>query len=157
MSNWWLSSSNHFVWLAVLPGTVGALFKVRGETNNSSSFRFQYNCRIQSHTGNVNDTPRGIFFTFQSISLFGQNGSLTGIVHKATYYMVRGTLQAPLKLIWKEQSRMPSAVHKTQVGGGRQISSLEGLSCRIRSCRKMNYTVYITTSHHFRVGNEKLI
>lgn len=99
----------------------------------------------------------GIFLTFQSISLFGRNCSLTGIVHKATYYMVRGTLQAPLKLIWKEQSRVPSAVHKTQVGGGREISSLGGLTWRIRSCRKMCYAIYITTSHDFRMGNEKLI
>lgn len=51
------------------------------------------------HARNENDTLRGIFFTFQSISLFGQNGSLTGIVHKATYYVARGTLRAPLKLI----------------------------------------------------------
>lgn len=146
-----------FVWLRVLPGAMGLSFKVRGETNNSSPFQFQHNCRTQWHTRNVNDTPRGIFFTFQSISLFGQNGSLTEIVHKATYYMVRGTLRAPLKLIWKEQSKMPSAEHKTQVGGGRQISSLEGLSCRIRSHRRMCYTIYIITSHNFRMGNEKLI
>ena len=54
---------------------------------------------MHCYARNENDTLRGIFFTFQSISLFGQNGSLTGIVHKATYYMVRGTLRAPLKLI----------------------------------------------------------
>jgi hypothetical protein len=97
----------------------------------------------------------GIFFTFQSISLFGQNGFLTGIVHKATYYMVRVTLWAPLKLIWKEQSRMPSTVHKMQVGGGRQISSRRGLSFRIWNCRKMCYTTYITPVTIFRMWSWK--
>lgn len=52
---------------------------------------------------------------------------------------------------------MPSTVHKTQVGGGRQISSPGGLTRRIGSCRKTCYVIYITASHDFRTGNEKLI
>lgn len=52
---------------------------------------------------------------------------------------------------------MPSAAHKTQVGGGRQISSLDGFSCGIGSCRKVRYTMYITSSHDIRMGSETLI
>lgn len=125
--------------------------RVKRDTNNSSSILISLPlqntvvpCKCEWYTESIS-------FTFQGISWFSYwNCSQSNLLYGEQYPL--GTIEINMKGTIRNAKCIT-----TKVGGGRQISSLGGLSFWVWSCRKMCYTIYITTSHNFSMSNEKLI
>lgn len=97
----------------------------QSKVNNSTSFSSQYSGRMPGVCSKHPQDTYSIFFTFRRCFLLGPNVSYWHC-WQSSLLCVPSTLRASLKWIWKEQSRMPSAVQEAQVGCGRLISRWRG-------------------------------